>query len=206
MKKFLSYAIPILLALFLIVSVYKSCNLYDEINVLKGRDIEQQRTIDEKTEELDILHENNEKLIARLDIARKEASDAASEYKAAADELKDGFKTVGELKANAENDKALITSLEIEISKRDEAISKLTLAYAQKTKEISIMTKQYSALAVELRKTRSLLNESTKLNILRADRIKALEKAVARKSISGTLKTGAIIGLSAAVIYGLVKK
>lgn len=207
MFKTIKYVIVVLIVLFglLLAIGYKACDLYDENSVLKGRDIEMTRQLEDKHAALKKLSTDNEKLIASLEQNRLKAEKAANEYTSAANEIKETFRTVGELKANAENDKALIVEMEIEINKRDEAINKLVLAIAEKGKEMRYMRNQYTALAIELRKTKLILEESAKLNILRAERIKALEKSLAKTRMGSSLRTGAIIGLAAVAVYGLVK-
>lgn len=207
MSKTIKYLISgiVLLVGFLIFTSYKACDLYDKNSILKGRDIELTKAFSETYGQLKVLQSDNTVLISALEESRIEAKEAAKKYETASTKIQDTFRTVGEMKANADNDKALIIEMEIEINKRDEAISKLGLAMAEKNKEISSMQRQYTALAIELRKTKSVLDESVKLNILRAERIKELEKSFAKSRFSGQLKTGVVIGLTALVVYGLVK-
>lgn len=206
MKKVISYAIPLVLVVGLIFTSYKACDLYDENSVLKGRDIELTKKFEENLSELQQLTSDNAILLAELEDGRRAAEEAARKYESAANEIRDTFRTVGELRANAENDKALIVELEIELNKRDETIGILVGAIEKFKEERSLMRKQYTALSVELNKTKQLLEESIELNILRADRIKQLEKSLAGSRMGSQLKTGAVIGLAAVVVYGLVSK
>jgi len=193
-------------AVLLFISTYRACNLYDKNSILKGKDEIITAQLNEAIESLNKFESDNLFLLAELK-HHEEASTAAIEAaNVATNAMQHGLRTVGELKANAENDKALIADMEIEINKRDELIGKLVFTIKQQEQRYFTLTQQYKIIERELDLTKLVVEEQLKVIEIKDLRIKGLEKSLGGLKFSGTIKGGLVLGLAAVVVYGLVRK
>lgn len=190
----------------LVFATYRSCSLYDQNSVLKGRDIEMTAQLERAVVVLQKYKSNNVALFAQLEVQKKLATEAIEAANSAAETMVGEFRTIEYLKANTENDKALIVEMEIEINKRDELISKLTFTIAKQEKRYFTLNQQYNIIVKQLNLSDLVLQEYKKTVKLKDFRIKGLENSLKGIKFTSQIKTGVVVGLAAIVVYGLVKK
>lgn len=195
----------VLLAGLLVFTSYRACRIYDENSILKGKDEILTIQLKDETAKRKIRERDIKMLLAKLDEERAERTVIINTAVNATKVMQSGLRTVGELEANAENDKALIFELKTEIGKRDELITKLVFTIKTQEERYFGLTKQYNVVLKELGLADLFIKDQKDIILLKDTRIKGLEKSLKGIRFSSDVKTGVAVALAVAVIYGLVK-
>jgi len=202
--KYLIGACTILALLFVLTS-YKTCQLYDKNSILKGKDKVLSSQLEEETKKRKVRERDIKMLIGKLEEERRAKTSIIEAAKEITGAMRNELRTVGELRANAENDKALITEMVLEIGKRDELIDKLVFTIKTQEERYFTLTQQYNVVIKELGLSNMAIESRDEIIVVKDHRIKGLEKSLKGVRFSSGIKTPIILGLAAAVIYGLVK-
>ena len=201
-KLWIPLVIALTLALLLVGN--RACNLYDENSVLKGRDEAMTAQLEIAVESLHQFRKENTALVTQLEIQRNLLTGVIEEAGEAAETMVAGLRTVEYLKANAENDKALIVEMEIELDKRDVLIEKLFFTIQRQETRYFTLNKRYTIAKREIDLADIAIQGFRESINIKDLRIKGLEKSLKGMRFAGQLKNGAIVAITLWVVYGLV--
>ena len=208
-KKYWKLIIGGFVILFLVVSTYKACRLYDEKSIWKGRteQWETQYKALEKTSTTEIGRLTNvikEQTVEIQNILNQPIPEL-EENKTLKQELKklqvinntliDSPAIIKNLKKQNEIKDNLIGNLEFTITQKDTQLIQLNLSWEKKYEAQLNISNNYKAL----------WEETLKGNELEKNLVKSLEKDLKQIRFMSNVKSGVVIGLAAVVIYGLVK-
>ncbi len=203
--KYLLAGLAALVALLVFIG-NRSCKLYDENSILKGNEEVLVAQLDTAVNSLFTYQRENVALLTQLKIQGKMLTTVITKANNAAELMVSGFRTAEHLKANAENDKALIVEMEMEIGKRDELIEKLFNTVKKQEERYFTLTETYRITKRELDLSEIAIEQFRETIAIKDLRIKGLEKSLKGIRFSSGIKTPVIVGLAAVVIYGLVTK
>ncbi len=208
MSKTIKYSLAglaVLVALLVFIG-NRSCKLYDKNSILKGNEEVLIAQLDTAVNSLFTYQRENVALLTQLKIQEEMLTTVITKANNAAELMVSGFRTTEHLKANAENDKALIVEMELEIGKRDELIEKLFFTVKKQEERYFTLTETYRITKRELDLSEIAIEQFRETIAIKDLRIKGLEKSLKGIRFSSGIKTPVIVGLAAVVIYGLVTK
>jgi len=207
MSKTTKYLIGVctILTLFLVLTSYRTCQLYDKNSILKGNEEILVAQLNGAVKSLYKFRDEHVALLTQLKIQEEMATEAIDAATEATGTMVEGLRTVEHLKANAENDQALIAEMVLEIGKRDELIDKLVFTIKTQEERYFTLTEQYRITKQELKLSAFTIEKYQDTIEIKDLRIKGLERSLRGVRLSSGIKTPIILGLAAAVIYGLVK-
>jgi len=214
MAKTYKYLIIAGVVLIVLLWGYKSCNLYDQNSVLKGKyDVllklskdakanyeEQIKLRDEKITELDKGIES-----AKESISKKEHSIAESDSQLT--------KLSNELEKNKHKSEELIGTWKERVKILNATVSELEKKFsvaqniiADKDKIIFSLKEKYDTQLKLTVNLQELVNKEHALRLTGDKRIKLLEQKVRLNLFTGKLKSGIIVAAGAFLVYSMVKK
>jgi len=206
MKTSLIFIIGIVVLIgLLIFSGIRACNLYDKNSILKGRAIELTKQLDTQKELLGNSKKANDELQAEMDEAIVSSEEAISTTAETNKSLNRHISQLLATRVQLIEHESIILNLEEQIGTQSKIISNLEFTIVKKDEQIFSLTKKYISerdLRISVETAFGLANEVIRVSDLR---IKGLETKLRGVRFTGKIKTGVVIGLAAAVVYGLVK-
>jgi len=193
-----------IVAIIAVVFLLRSCNLYDEVSVLKGKhealqvayaDLDMAMRADLEAYKADIAARDES--IAKANEAIAVVKDKIKGKDAKILNLEEGFTQLGE------NKDAKIINLQVQVSLWKEKFTLAERVIAEKDSIIFDLTAKYDAQVQISTEWEASYYRQVELHQIALDRISMMEKKWVGINLGSNAKTGLIIGL---IIYSLVKK
>ena len=191
---------------FLIFSAQRACSTHDENSVLKGQAIELTKQLDAQKVLLGNSRKANTELQTEMDTAIASLEEAITATAETINTLNGRIRQLRETRVELTDPEPIILNLEEQIETQGEIISNLQFTIAKKDDQIFSLTKKHISerdLRIEVEKAFDMVYN---VNVIRMLQIEELEKKLRGTRFMSKVKTGAVIGLAVAVVYGLVKK
>jgi len=189
----------------LIFSGIRACNLYDKNSVLKGQAIELVKQLNNQIRLLDNAKVRNADLQTEMDAIIASSEEAISAVAETNNALNRQISQLRETRDQLIEPQSIILNLEEQIETQGKIISNLEFTIVEKDKQIFSLTKKYISERDLRIDTEKALEQATKVIQVSDLRIKGLETKLRGVRLGSKIKTGAIVGITAVVIYGLVK-
>jgi len=193
-----------IVAIIAVVFLLRSCNLYDEVSVLKGKhealqvayaDLDMAMRADLEAYKADIAARDES--IAKANEAIAVVKDKIKGKDAKILNLEEEFTQLGE------NKDAKIINLQVQVSLWKEKFTLAERVIAEKDSIIFDLTAKYDAQVQISTEWEASYYRQVELHQIALDRISMMEKKWVGINLGSNAKTGLIIGL---IIYSLVKK
>jgi len=190
----------------LIFSGMRACDLYDKNSILKGQAIELVKQLDNQKKLLVNSKKANAELQVEMDAVIVSSEEAISATAETINTLNGRIRQLRETRTQLTDPEPIILNLENQIKIKDEIISNLNFTIAKKDEQIFSLTKKYISERNLRIDVEGVLGKASELIQVSDLRIKELERKLRSTRFMSNVKTGAVIGLAVAVIYGLVRK
>lgn len=205
-SKWFLAGIGILLALGLVLTIYKSCNLSNEYKLVTGEFKAYKRMAENNTKTAQKTIDNQTKIIGDM---TKKIAEHESETAKKNEQIKDANKksaTVESQFADLKTDAERVVNLTNQVNIWKEKFSLAERIIKDKDGIIFSLATKYEAQVKITEAVQVQLTDCMKLQPLYDDRISILESALKKARLVSKLKSWGGVALAAVIVYTLVKK